>query len=255
MPSLTLMFFYILVAIVWLVCLNGFFTLQPNEASVLIFFGKYVGTVRTSGFHWVNPLTLRRKISLRQRNLNTPTIKVNDLGGNPIEIAAVLVWSVLDTTKAVFDVENYQKFVEVQAEAALRHLAMAYPYDSFSDHESISLRGNPEEVAKALVTEVQERIANAGCVINEGRLAHLAYAPEIASAMLQRQQADAIVAARSRIVEGSVGMVEMAIERLSQNGKLTLDDERRASMATNLMVVLCAHEGVRPVVNAGTLYH
>ncbi len=239
----------------WIISTHGFFTLQPNEAAVLILFGKYVGSVKSSGFHWTNPFYIRKKISLRHRNLNTPTIKVNDLRGNPIEIAAVMVWRVENTAQAIFDVEDYQNYVDVQAEAALRHLAMGYSYDVFGETDHISLRGSPDEIAKALQQELQERISPAGVTVEEARLAHLAYAQEIAGAMLQRQQADAIVAARSRIVEGAVGMVEMAVERLAANGKITLDDERKASMATNLMVVLCAHESARPVVNAGTLYH
>lgn len=245
----------LLLAIPWGLMLIGFFTLQPNEAAVLILFGEYVGSVTYSGFHWVNPFYLRKKVSLRRRNLNTPTVKVNDLRGNPIEIAAVVVWQVTNTAHAIFDVDDYQNYVHVQAEAGLRHLAMGYSYDVFSETDTITLRGNPEEVAKALQNELQERISPAGVTIEEARLAHLAYAPEIASVMLQRQQADAIVAARSRIVEGAVGMVEMALERLSQHGKITLDEERRAAMASNLMVVLCGHEGARPIVNAGTLYH
>jgi len=240
---------------VWLVCLNGFFTLQPNGAAVMLLFGKYTGTVASSGFHWANPLYVTRKVSLRHVNLNTPTIKVNDVRGNPIEIAAVMVWRVDNTAKAIFDVEDYRNFVNVQSEAALRHMAMAYPYDVFSETDKISLRGSPDEISQALRAEIQERVAMAGIIIEEARLAHLAYASEIAGAMLQRQQADALVAARTRIVEGAVGMVEMAVERLAEHGKVELDEERKAAMASNLMVVLCGHEGARPIVNAGTLYH
>ena len=244
-----------LLSITLVVCLNGFFTLQPNEAAVLILFGKYTGTAKDSGFHWTNPFYTKKKLSLRRRNLNTPTIKVNDLRGNPIEIAAVIVWQVQNTAQAVFDVDDYQNYVNVQAEAALRHLAMAYPYDVFHEDDNISLRGNPEEVAQALQHEVQEKVAPAGVSVQEARIAHLAYAPEIAGAMLQRQQADAIIAARSRIVEGAVGMVEMALNKLVEHGKLALDEEQKASMVTNLLVVLCGHESAHPVVNAGTLYH
>jgi regulator of protease activity HflC (stomatin/prohibitin superfamily) len=245
----------VLAGIVWIVCTTGFFTLQPNEAAVLVLFGKYVGTVRESGFHWANPFYLKKKVSLRRRNLNGATIKVNDLRGNPIEIAAVVVWRVEDAAKATFDVDHFENYVSIQSEAALRHMAMAYPYDDFHATELISLRGSTDEVSKALQVEVQERVAPAGVVIEETRLAHLAYAAEIAGAMLQRQQAEAVVAARSRIVEGAVGMVEMAIAKLEESKQFPLDDERKAAMVSNLMVVLCAHESVRPVVNTGTLYH
>lgn len=239
---------------IWMVCLAGFFTLQPNEAAVLVLFGKYVGTVKVSGFHWANPFYLKKKVSLRRRNMNGATIKVNDLRGNPIEIAAVVVWRVADAARATFDVDHFENYVIIQSEAALRHLTMAYPYDDFHETDKISLRGSTDEVSKALQQEVQERVAPAGVVIEETRLAHLAYAAEIAGAMLQRQQAEAVVAARSRIVEGAVGMVEMALEKLEQSGKFPLDDERKAAMVSNLLVVLCSHESTHPVVNAGTLY-
>ncbi len=245
----------VLAGVVWVICTAGFFTLQPNEAAVLVLFGKYAGTVRVSGFHWANPFYLKKKVSLRRRNLNGATIKVNDLRGNPIEIAAVVVWRVEDAAKACFDVDHFENYVSIQSEAALRHMAMAYPYDDFHATELISLRGSTDEVSKALQVEVQERVAPAGVVIEETRLAHLAYAAEIAGAMLQRQQAEAVVAARSRIVEGAVGMVEMAIAKLEESKQFPLDDERKAAMVSNLMVVLCAHESVRPVVNTGTLYH
>jgi len=239
---------------VWLACLGGFFTLQPNEAAALILFGKYCGTVRTSGFWWANPFFLKSKVSLRRRNLNGQTIKVNDLRGNPVEIAAVMVWYVENTAKALFDVDRYDHFFQVQSEAALRHMAMAYPYDTYHDADVISLRGSTDEVSKALQTEIQERVERAGVIVEEARLSHLAYAPEIAGAMLQRQQAEAIVAARSRIVEGAVGMVQMALEKLEACTKINLDDERKAAMVSNLLVVLCAHEPARPVINTGTLY-
>ena len=245
----------VLAAIVWVPCMGGFFTLQPNEAAVLVLFGKYVGTVRQSGFHWANPFYLKKKVSLRRRNLNGATIKVNDLRGNPIEIAAVVVWRVDDAAKATFDVDHFENYVAVQSEAALRHMAMAYPYDDFHATETISLRGSTDEVSKALQSEVQERVAPAGVVIEETRLAHLAYAAEIAGAMLQRQQAEAVVAARARIVEGAVGMVEMAIAKLEESKEIALDEERKAAMVSNLLVVLCSHESTHPVVNAGTLYH
>ena len=245
----------VLAGVVWVVFTAGFFTLQPNEAAVLVLFGKYVGTVRVSVFHWANPFYLKKRVSLRRRNLNGATIKVNDLRGNPIEIAAVVVWRVEDAAKASFDVDHFENYVSIQSEAALRHMAMAYPYDDFHATELISLRGSTDEVSKALQVEVQERVAPAGVVIEETRLAHLAYAAEIAGAMLQRQQAEAVVAARSRIVEGAVGMVEMAIAKLEESKQFPLDDERKAAMVSNLMVVLCAHESVRPVVNTGTLYH
>jgi regulator of protease activity HflC (stomatin/prohibitin superfamily) len=239
---------------VWLACLGGFFTLQPNEAAALILFGKYHGTVRTSGFWWANPFFLKSKVSLRRRNLNGQTIKVNDLRGNPVEIAAVMVWYVENTAKALFDVDRYDHFFQVQSEAALRHMAMAYPYDTYHDADVISLRGSTDEVSKALRTEIQDRVERAGVIVEEARLSHLAYAPEIAGAMLQRQQAEAIVAARSRIVEGAVGMVQMALEKLEACTKINLDDERKAAMVSNLLVVLCAHEPARPVINTGTLY-
>ena len=234
-------------------CLAGFFTLQPNETAVLVLFGRYRGTVKSSGFKWANPLMTKIKVSVRACNLNGDTIKVNDSRGNPIEIAAVVVWHVQDTARAAFDVDNYAHFVSVQSEAALRHLAMAYPYDTF-EGDTLSLRGSTDEVSVALQQEVQERVAIAGVNIVEARLSHLAYAPEIAGAMLQRQQAEAIVAARSRIVDGAVGMVEMALDKLDDYGKLDLDDERKAAMISNLMVVLCSHVDAQPVINTGSLY-
>lgn len=237
----------------WIFVLAGFFTLQPNMAAVLLLFGKYQGTVKKSGFCWANPLLKKVKISLRARNLNGQTIKVNDKRGNPIEIAAVVVWHVSDTAKAAFDVDHFEEYVTVQSEAALRHLASAYSYDSFDDEDK-SLRGNMDEVSQALMAELEERVAKAGVLIEEARLSHLAYAPEIASAMLQRQQADAIVAARTRIVDGAIGMVEMALKRLEEDGAVDLDEERKASMVSNLLVVLCGDKGAQPVVNAGSLY-
>jgi len=237
----------------WVFCCAGFFTLEPNTAAVLILFGEYKGTTRREGFSWANPLFRKRKISLRAHNLNSERIKVNDIEGNPIEIAAVIVWRVTDTARACFDVEDYQEFVEIQTDAALRNLAMAYPYDS-SDDEVLSLRGDIEEVTGRLQTHVQERVEKAGVLIDESRIAHLAYAPEIAGAMLQRQQAGAVVAARQRSVDGAVGMVEMALRQLSDKNILDLDDERKAAMVSNLMVVLCSDKAAHPVVNTGSLY-
>jgi regulator of protease activity HflC (stomatin/prohibitin superfamily) len=221
---------------------------------VLILFGSYVGTVRDSGWWWTNPFNTRRRVSLRVRSLNGHTIKVNDHAGNPVEIAAVVVWKVQDTAQAAFDVENYEDFVSVQSETAVRHLASIYPYDEY-DHDAISLRGSTDKVSEALRTELQERLRPAGVEIVEARLSHLAYAPEIAGAMLQRQQAAAIIAARQRIVEGAVGMVEMALERLSANKIVELDEERKAAMVSNLLVVLCGERAATPVLNTGTLYN
>ena len=243
-----------LLAAVWFVCLFGFFTLQPNMGAVLILFGKYTGTVRTCGFHWANPLLIKKKVSVRAHNLNGEKLKVNDLRGNPIEIALVVVWRVTDTAKAVFDVEDYQDYVQVQSEAALRHLAMAYPYDIF-EGDTLSLRGSVDEVSEGLQKEVQERIARAGVYVEEARISHLAYASEIAGAMLQRQQAEAIVAARSRIVDGAVGMVEMALAKLEEHKTIDMDEERKAAMVSNLLVVLCGQGHAQPIVNTGTLYN
>lgn len=238
----------------WLFCCCGFFTLQPNVSAVLILFGRYKGTVRNSGFHWANPLLLKKKVSLRAHNLNGEKLKVNDIRGNPIEIALVVVWSVVDTARAVFDVEDFQDYVTVQSEAALRHLAMSYPYDTF-EGDTLSLRGSVDEVSTGLQKEVQERVSRAGVRIEEARISHLAYAQEIAGAMLQRQQAEAIVAARQKIVEGAVGMVEMALAKLEEHKTIELDEERKAAMISNLLVVLCGQGHAQPVVNTGTLYN
>lgn len=238
---------------VWSVLLGGFFTLQPNMAAVLVLFGKYSGTVRTDGFHWANPFFQKHKISQRARNLNADRIKVNDSRGNPIEIAAVVVWRVVDTAQAMFDVDEFVHYVTVQSESALRHLASAYPYDT-TEEGQLSLRGSMDEVSASLTKELQERVAKAGVRIDEARLSHLAYAPEIASAMLQRQQAEAIVAARRTIVDGAVGMVEMALHRLDEHKTVNLDGEKRAAMVSNLLVVLCGDKSAQPVVNTGTLY-
>ena len=239
---------------VWITLMCGYFTLQPNQAAVLVLFGKYVGTATQSGFRWANPLLHKIKVSLRARNLNMQTIKVNDRRGNPVEIAAVVVWRVADTAQAVFDVDNYEHFVSVQSEAALRHVASKYPYDT-GDEQELSLRGGMDAVSADLQGELGERLQRAGVVIEEARLSHLAYAPEIAGAMLQRQQAEAIVAARTRIVDGAVGIVEMALEKLEHCRDIKLDEERKATMVNNLLVVLCGdRSGAHPVVNVGTLY-
>ncbi len=229
----------------------GLFVVNPNDAKVLVFFGSYRGTVKANGFHWVNPFTLRHGISLKARNLNGQKLKVNDRAGNPIEIAAVVVWQVRDTFAARFEVDDYVEFVETQSESAVRHLASAYHYDG--EDGEVTLRGATDEVSQHLQRELQERLDRAGVQVIEARLSHLAYAPEIAHAMLQRQQAAAIVAARARIVEGAVGMVDMALKELAKSNTVQLDEERKASMVSNLLVVLCS-ERTTPVVNAGTLY-
>jgi regulator of protease activity HflC (stomatin/prohibitin superfamily) len=284
-------FVRVVISLVWfvfgIVMLNGHFTLQPNEARVLILFGAYHGTVRQSGFHWANPFyarrrgkvpfgiaqasdskgggkinpvtggivyrTLRTKISLRARNFNSETLKVNDKRGNPVEIAAVIVWRVDDTARATFDVEDYKSYVTVQSEAAIRSIASAYAYDHGEEHEP-TLRGGGDEVALELKKELQARLAKAGVDVEEARLTHLAYAPEIAHAMLRRQQADAVIAARAKIVEGAVSMVHMALRELDAKDVVKLDEERKAAMVSNLLVVLCGTAEASPVINTGTLY-
>ncbi|MFD9376564.1 SPFH domain-containing protein [Streptomyces sp. NPDC059999] len=231
----------------------GLNTVAPGEARVVQLFGRYRGTLRTDGLRWVNPLTSRRKISTRVRNHETAVLKVNDAYGNPIELAAVVVWRVEDTARAVFEVEDFTEFVETQTEAAVRHIAIEYPYDSH-DEGGLSLRGNAEEITEELAVELATRVEAAGVHIIESRFTHLAYAPEIASAMLQRQQAGAVVAARKQIVEGAVGMVELALTRLAEEDIVDLDPERKASMVSNLMVVLCGDRAAQPVINTGTLY-
>ena len=256
--------------------LKGFFSLQPNEARVLVLFGAYKGTVRTSGFYWANPFTsdgqkqanrqmqkdgsmrtirplTRNKMSLRARTLNGDRLKVNDKRGNPIEIAAVVVWRIEDTAQALFDTDDYENYVPIQSESALRHLANMYPYDDGEGIET-NLRSNVDEVSQALKTELQERLSKAGVTVDEARLTHLAYAPEIAQVMLRRQQAEAVIAARQKIVHGAVSMVDMALRQLAEKDVVQLDDERRAAMVSNLMVVLCSESEVHPVVNTGTLY-
>ena len=232
----------------------GYFTLQPNVARILILFGAYRGTVRQSGWHWTNPLNSKLRLSLRARNFNSEKLKVNDNRGNPIEIAVVVVWRVRDTAQASFDVDHFDKYVEVQSESAVRHLASLYPYDHGEENE-ITLRSGVEEVAVALQKELQDRVAKAGVEVEEARLTHLAYAPEIANAMLRRQQAEAIIAARQKIVHGAVSMVEMALHDLADKKVIELDEERKAAMVSNLLVVLCSEHSTQPVVNTGSLYH
>jgi regulator of protease activity HflC (stomatin/prohibitin superfamily) len=241
------------ILVVAVILSSGITVIQPNQAEVITFFGKYLGTVRDSGLWMVVPFSLRKKVSLRVRNFNSARLKVNDVNGNPIEIASVIVFRVIDSAKALFDVDNYEQFVEIQSETALRHVASKYPYDNF-DEEGYSLRGNTEEIAKGLATELQERLGVAGVEVMEARLTHLAYSPEIASAMLQRQQADAIISARKKIVEGAVGMVQMAIEQLQRDGVIELDDERKAAMINNLLVAVVSDRSTHPVVNLGSIY-
>jgi hypothetical protein len=234
--------------------LLGLFVVNPNEGKVLQLFGQYVGTARVAGLRWANPFYAKKRISLRVRNFESAKLKVNDLDGNPIEIAAVVVWKVIDTAEAVFEVDNYENYVHVQSEAALRNMATSYPYDAHEDTQ-MSLRGNTAAIADHLRKEIQDRLARAGVDVVEARISHLAYAPEIAASMLQRQQAGAIIAARQRIVEGAVGMVEMALDMLSAKNVVTLDEERKAAMVSNLLVVLCGERSTQPIVNAGTLHH
>ncbi len=245
--------FWILVLLADFIGWFGLTVVNPNEARVITLFGVYKGTIRQPGFWWVNPLTTRRRISLRVRNFESGKLKVNDHDGNPIEIAAVVVWRVTDTFEAVFNVDDYENFVHVQSEAAVRNLATSYPYDAHEEGQ-ISLRLSAGEIAERLRHEIQERLACAGIEVIEARISHLAYAPEIASVMLRRQQASAVIAARQKIVEGAVGMVHMALDELSRRHVIELDEERKAAMVSNLLVVLCSERGVEPVVNAGSLY-
>ncbi|MET3036485.1 SPFH domain-containing protein [Chryseobacterium sp. NRRL B-14859] len=236
--------------------LKGLMIIQPNHSRVLNFFGKYVGTVKDNGLFFINPLYSSQKISLRSENLQGQTLKVNDKMGNPIEIAVVIVWKVGDTYKAAFDVERYSDFVKMQSEAAVRHLAMSFPYDNLEDdHAPITLREGGDKINSILEQELTDRLSKAGIVIQEARISHLAYASEIAGAMLQRQQATAIVAARTKIVEGAVGMVDLALKKLSEENIVELDDERKAAMVSNLMVVLCGEKAATPILNTGTLYN
>jgi regulator of protease activity HflC (stomatin/prohibitin superfamily) len=240
-----------LVVEVFLLC--GLFVVNPNEAKVLQLFGAYKGTVREAGFAWMNPLLLKRAVSMRVRNFETAKLKVNDQHGNPIEIAAVVVWKVVDSAEAVFEVDDYENFVHVQSEAAVRNLATSYPYDQHEEGQK-ALRSHTAEIAEQLKKEIQDRLARAGVEVIEARISHLAYAPEIANAMLRRQQATAIIAARQKIVEGAVSMVEMALEQLAAKHVVQLDEERKAAMVSNLLVVLCSDRDAQPVVNTGTLY-
>ncbi|MDX1934927.1 MAG: SPFH domain-containing protein [Capsulimonadales bacterium] len=240
----------IFLTILWFFLMNGFFTVEPNGSKVLMLFGKYQGTVKDNGFFLTNPFVVKRSISLRARTLNGDKIKVNDAVGNPIEIAAVIVWQVQDTYRACFEVEDYEQYVRLQAETAVRHMATQYPYDAEDEH--LSLRRNTEEVSEALRRELDEKLARAGVHVLEARLSHLAYAPEIASAMLRRQQAAAVIAARQRIVEGAVGMVEMALHRLEEHETVAMTPDNKAALVSNLLVVLCSEQSAHPVVNAST---
>lgn len=231
----------------------GFLVVQPNEARVLVLFGKYIGTIRKDGFWWANPFAVKKHISLRIRNFNSDKIKVNDFDGNPIEIAAVVVWRVVDSARALFDVQNYDDFVAIQSETAIRGLSSQYPYDA-QDETRLSLRGNPAQIVEHLKQELQTRLEVAGVEVMESRISHLAYAPEIAQAMLRRQQAQAIIAARRRIVEGAVGMVDDALRMLSEQKIVELDEEKKATMVNNLMVALVSENDVQPIINTGTLY-
>ena len=249
----TLKLISLLLAVVVLVCWFGFYMVHPNQSAVLQLFGRYVGTDLNNGLRWANPLYSKQKVSLRVRNFESSKMKVNDNAGNPVEIAAVVVWKVVDSAEAVFEVDNYENFVSIQSESAIRHLASSYAYDAGSD-DVISLRSSTDEVTELLKNEIQARLNKAGVQVLEARISHLAYAPEIASAMLQRQQAAAIVAARQQIVEGAVGMVETALQRLAEREVVELDSERKAAMVSNLLVVLCGDHHVQPVINTGSLY-
>jgi regulator of protease activity HflC (stomatin/prohibitin superfamily) len=243
----------ILLFVAVMICYKGFFMVHPNQAKVLQLFGTYVGSVRQTGLRWANPFYSKEAVSLRIRNFESGQLKVNDSSGNPIEIAAVVVWKVVDSAEAVFEVDDYQSFVHIQSEAALRNLATSYPYEAHAG-DTIALRSNPKEIAAGLKSEVQDRLDKAGVQVIEARISHLAYAPEIASAMLKRQQAQAIVAARRTIVDGAVGMVKMALDELEKQNVVELDNERRATMVSNLLVVLCGEENAQPVLNTGSLY-
>ena len=250
---------FVVAMLITLWCLTGLYMLQPNQAAILLLFGSYRGTDRAHGLRWANPFYSKTKVSVRARNFNSEKLKVNDLRGNPIEIAATVVWRVDDTARATFDVENYEAYVLTQAESALRHLALSYSYDNLEDPNptskaEVTLRSGTEEVSAALRSELQQRFDQAGLVVVDAKLTHLAYAPEIAGTMLRRQQAEAVIAARTKIVQGAVGMVELALNGLAERGLLQLDDERRAAMVSNLLVVLCSDHDATPVINAGTLY-
>lgn len=251
--SVSQIIFSVLIALILLICFMGFFMVHPNQARVLTLFGTYVGSARDTGLRWANPFYAKQAVSLRVRNFDCDPLKVNDSSGNPIEIAAVVVWKVVDSAEAVFEVDDFISFVEIQSEAALRNLATSYPYESHST-DQVALRSAPQQIAEELKTEVQDRLDKAGVQVIEARISHLAYAPEIASAMLKRQQAQAIVAARRTIVDGAVGMVKMALDELKDQNIIELDHERKAAMITNLLVVLCGEENAQPVLNTGSLY-
>lgn len=245
--------FHILMIPVLIILLAGFFMVHPNESKVLQLFGKYIGTVKETGLRWANPFYGKKRVSVKVRNFESGQLKVNDSAGNPIEIATVCVWKVVDTAEAIFEVDDYESFVQIQTEAALRNMASAHPYESHKD-EKITLRSSHQEIAALLKKEVQDRLEKAGVEVIEARISHLAYAQEIAAAMLKRQQAQAIVAARKQIVEGAVGMVEIALQELSAREVIELDDERKAAMVSNLLVVLCGEENAQPVINSGGVY-
>ena len=243
----------VVVGILSFLSLVGLYSIQPNQAAVLSLFGKYVGTVKEAGLRWNNPFYSKRKISQRVRNFESGKLKVNDLDGSPIEIAAVIVWQVVDASEAVFNVDDYESFVHIQSEAALRAMASSYPYDQHDEGQT-ALRSHPQEISDHLQAQIAERLGTAGVEVIEARISHLAYAPEIAQVMLQRQQANAVIAARTRIVAGAVGMVEMALAELQKNHVVELDEERKAQMVSNLLVVLCGDRGTQPIVNTGSLY-
>jgi regulator of protease activity HflC (stomatin/prohibitin superfamily) len=243
----------VLFEVVVFFCLFGLYMVEPNQAAVVSLFGKYIGTVKENGLRWNNPFYSKRKVSQRVRNFESGKLKVNELDGSPIEIAAVIVWQVVDSAEAVFNVDDYESFVQIQSESALRAMATSYPYDQHEEGQ-LSLRSHAAEISTHLQGELSERLADAGVQVLDARISHLAYAPEIAQAMLQRQQANAIIAARTRIVAGAVGMVEMALAELQKNGVVHLDEERKAQMVSNLLVVLCGERATQPIVNAGTLY-
>jgi regulator of protease activity HflC (stomatin/prohibitin superfamily) len=245
---------WLAVSVVGLIMFRGLFVLAPGMAAVVQYFGRYTGTVRTPGFHFVNPLSNRLRLSIRIRNHETAVAKVNDAEGNPIEMAVVVVWQIEDTARAAYEVDDFIRFVGIQTDTAVRHIATSYPYDNHNEDQRLSLRENADEITGKLAAEIAERVRSAGVKVIESRLTHLAYAPEIAGAMLQRQQAGAVVAARGRIVEGAVGMVELALARLAERDVVELDEERKAAMVSNLLVVLCGDRATQPVVNAGTLY-
>ena len=244
----------VIASIIVLICWAGLFMVHPNEAKVLQLFGKYVGTCHDPGLRWANPFYTKASVSVRVRNFESGKLKVNDANGSPIEIAAVVVWKVFDTAEALFEVDDYVNFVEIQSEAALRNLGTSYPYEPHDDSDGLALRSNPQEISHALRDEIQDRLAQAGVTVIEARISHLAYAPEIANAMLRRQQASAIIAARKQIVQGAVGMVDLALTQLDEDEIVELDEERKAAMVSNLLVVLCSDEAAQPVLNTSSLY-